>query len=90
MQIWSFGNVQTLGKQGKEFFEFGFLDVINYIRLQLVNEYYNKTNMYTLTEIALGSATVGEDSCSGLLRWDDVITGVLGELYRSGNIAKNS
>jgi len=41
--------------------------------------------MYTLTEIALGSATDGVEDCSiGVLKW------VFGELYRSGNIAKNS
>lgn len=47
--------------------------------------------MYTLTEIALSSATVEEGGgcCIGVLSWD-VITGFFGELYRSGNMAKNS
>lgn len=47
--------------------------------------------MYTLTEIAFGSAiVVGEVcSCIGVLG-GDAIMGVFGELYRSGNMAKNS
>lgn len=52
---------------------------------------YNAIIIYTLTEIAFGSANdVGEVcSCIGVLGWD-VIMGVFGELYRSGNMAKNS
>jgi len=48
--------------------------------------------MFIRTEIAFGSATdVGVCCCLrvGQLRWD-VMMGVLGELYFSGNIAKNS
>lgn len=47
--------------------------------------------LYTLTEIALGSSIVdaGISSCVEVLRFDSMM-GIFGELYRSGNIAKNS